>query len=78
LYSYTNSSGHWNTNVEGLAQIFLKMYMEYDLDLYGKCTADSFNQEEDPKRKQEAVSERWAQIEEMAQENARRRMITAG
>jgi len=62
LYSYKNSSAHWNANVEGLAQIVLKMYMEYGLDLYGKCAADYFKQEEDPKRKQEAVSERWAQI----------------
>jgi serine/threonine-protein phosphatase 2A regulatory subunit B' len=64
--------------VEGLAQNVLKMYMEYDLDLYDKCTTDYFKQEEEVKKKQEAISERWSQIEVMAQENARRRVITAG
>jgi hypothetical protein len=54
------------------------MYMEYDLDLYDKCTTDYFKQEEEAKKKQEAISERWSQIEVMAQENARRRVITAG
>lgn len=72
---YKNSSGHWNATVEGLAQNVLKMYMEYDLDLYDKCTAAYFKQEEEAKTKQEAVAMRWAQIEEMAQENARERMM---
>lgn len=75
---YKNSSGHWNATVEGLAQNVLKMYMEYDLALYDKCTTTFFKEEEEAKRKIEAISERWAQIEAMAQENARHRMITAG
>jgi len=75
---YKNSSGHWNATVEGLAQNVLKMYMEYDLTLYDKCTTTYFKEEEEAKRKIEAISERWAQIEAMAQENARHRMITAG
>ena len=74
---YKNSSGHWNATVEGLAQNVLKMYMEYDLNLYDKCTTAYFKEEEEAKRKIEAISERWAQIEAMAQENARHRMITA-
>lgn len=74
---YKNSSGHWNATVEGLAQNVLKMYMEYDLVLYDKCTTAYFKDEEEAKRKIEAISERWSQIEEMAQENSRRRMITA-
>jgi len=74
---YKNSSGHWNATVEGLAQNVLKMYMEYDLALYDKCTTLYFKEEEEAKRKMEAISGRWAQIEEMAQENARRRMVTS-
>jgi len=74
---YKNSSGHWNATVEGLAQNVLKMYMEYDLVLYDKCTTAYFKDEEEAKRKIEAISERWSQIEEMAQENSRRRMVTA-
>jgi hypothetical protein len=53
------------------------MYMEYELDLYDKCSADHFKFEEEAKRKQEAAADRWAQIEQIAQENAKRRMITA-
>jgi hypothetical protein len=41
--------GHWN--VVGLAQNVLKMYMEYDLALYDKCTAAYFRDEEGGKKK---------------------------
>jgi len=75
---YKNSSGHWNATVEGLAQNVLKMYMEYDLTLYDKCTQSYFKEEEEATRKIKALSGRWAEIEEMAQENARRRLVTAG
>merc|ERR1712157_456382 len=75
---YKNSSGHWNATVEGLAQNVLKMYMDYDLALYDKCNTDYFKDEEEAKPKVEALSERWAQIEEMAQENARLRLVSAG
>lgn len=63
---YKNSSGHWNATVEGLAQNVLKMYMEYDLVLYDKCTAAYFREEEEAKRKLEAISEKWASIEKLA------------
>lgn len=76
---HKNSSGHWNATVEGLAQNVLKMYMEYDLEIYDKCTTEYFSLEEMAKKKQEAVANRWSQIEEKASENARRRMtISAG
>jgi serine/threonine-protein phosphatase 2A regulatory subunit B' len=75
---YKNSSGHWNATVEGLAQNVLKMYMEHDFDLYDKCMAEYAQKEEEAKKRHEAISNRWAQIEAMAQDNARRRMITAG
>eukprot|EP00557_Chaetoceros_sp_GSL56_P013505 CAMPEP_0176482862 /NCGR_PEP_ID=MMETSP0200_2-20121128/3609_1 /TAXON_ID=947934 /ORGANISM="Chaetoceros sp., Strain GSL56" /LENGTH=457 /DNA_ID=CAMNT_0017879221 /DNA_START=1114 /DNA_END=2487 /DNA_ORIENTATION=+ len=75
---YKNSSGHWNATVEGLAQNVLKMYMEHDFDLYDKCAAEYAQKEEEAKKRHEAISNRWSQIEEMAQENAKRRMITAG
>jgi serine/threonine-protein phosphatase 2A regulatory subunit B' len=63
---YKNSSGHWNATVEGLAQNVLKMYMEYDLALYDKCTAAYFREEEEAKKKLEALNEKWAAIEKMA------------
>lgn len=66
---YKNSSGHWNATVEGLAQNVLKMYMEYDLVLYDKCTAAYFREEEEAKRKLEAISKRWDDIEEKALAN---------
>jgi serine/threonine-protein phosphatase 2A regulatory subunit B' len=63
---YKNSSGHWNATVEGLAQNVLKMYMEYDLALYDKCTAAYFREEEEAKKKMEALAEKWNAIEQMA------------
>jgi len=66
---YKNSSGHWNATVEGLAQNVLKMYMEYDLVLYDKCTAAYFRDEEEAKRKLETIAKRWDAIEEEAMAN---------
>eukprot|EP00529_Nitzschia_sp_RCC80_P001686 CAMPEP_0113454752 /NCGR_PEP_ID=MMETSP0014_2-20120614/8025_1 /TAXON_ID=2857 /ORGANISM="Nitzschia sp." /LENGTH=551 /DNA_ID=CAMNT_0000346167 /DNA_START=9 /DNA_END=1664 /DNA_ORIENTATION=+ /assembly_acc=CAM_ASM_000159 len=63
---YKNSSGHWNATVEGLAQNVLKMYMEYDLVLYDKCTAAYFREEEEAKRKLAAIEDRWSAIEQIA------------
>ena len=51
---------------EGLAQNVLKMYMEYDLALYDKCTAAYFREEEEAKKKMEALAEKWNAIEQMA------------
>jgi len=79
---YKNSSGHWNATVEGLAQNVLKMYMEYDLVLYDKCTTAYFKEEEEAKRKVEAIADRWNAIEDQAAANLRRmqqpQMLTAG
>ena len=74
---YKNSSGHWNATVEGLAQNVLKMYMEYDLVLYDQCTTAYFKEEEDAKRKIQAIADRWQAIEKMATYNRSQRMIAA-
>jgi len=66
---YKNSSGHWNATVEGLAQNVLKMYMEYDLVLYDRCTANYFKDEEEAKRKLVAIEDRWTSIEHIASTN---------
>jgi serine/threonine-protein phosphatase 2A regulatory subunit B' len=42
------------------------MYMEYDLVLYDKCTASYFREEEEAKRKLEAITEKWESIEKIA------------
>ncbi|CAM9774905.1 unnamed protein product [Phaeothamnion confervicola] len=34
---HRHGRGHWNATVEGLAQNVLKMYMDYDPTLYGRC-----------------------------------------
>jgi len=72
---YKNSSGHWNATVEGLAQGVLKMYMEYDLVLYDKCTTAYFKEEEEAKRKIDAIADRWGAIEEMAKVNQSRQIM---
>ena len=56
--------------MEGLAQNVLKMYMEYDLVLYDKCTAAYFREEEEAKNKLAAIEVRWKQIEETASTNS--------
>jgi len=63
---YKNSSGHWNATVEGLAQNVLKMYMEYDLALYDKCSTDYFKEQEENKRKVVEVEASWAAVGELA------------
>lgn len=72
---YKNSSGHWNATVEGLAQGVLKMYMEYDLVLYDKCTTAYFKEEEEAKRKIDVIADRWGAIEEMAKVNQSRQIM---
>jgi len=72
---YKNSSGHWNATVEGLAQNVLKMYMEYDLVLYDQCTTAYFKEEEEAKRKIQAIADRWQAIEKLAAFNRSQRMI---
>lgn len=66
---YKNSSGHWNATVEGLAQNVLKMYMEYDLALYDKCSTDYFKEEEEIKRRKGEVAQKWSTVVKMAQAN---------
>ena len=61
---YKNSSGHWNATVEVLAQNVLKMYMEYDLVLYNKCTGAYFKKEEEAKCKHKALNDKWASIKQ--------------
>ena len=74
---YKNSSGHWNATVEGLAQNVLKMYMEYDLVLYDQCTTAYFKEEEEAKKKIQAIADRWSAIEDMAHANRNQRIIAA-
>ncbi|KAL3762633.1 hypothetical protein ACHAW5_001226 [Stephanodiscus triporus] len=74
---YKNSSGHWNATVEGLAQNVLKMYMEYDLVLYDQCTTAYFKEEEEAKRKIQAIADRWQAIEKLATAKRNQRMIAA-
>lgn len=72
---YKKSSGHWNATVEGLAQNVLKMYMEYDLALYDRCNTSYFRVEEETKRKVKAISGRWAEIEELANQNSKGQIV---
>merc|ERR1711935_163762 len=66
---YKNSSGHWNATVEGLAQNVLKMYMEYDLVLYDKCTKSYYREEEEATRKLQALETQWTAVEQTASTN---------
>jgi serine/threonine-protein phosphatase 2A regulatory subunit B' len=35
-----HAAGHWNAVVEGLAQNLLKMFMDYDPQLFDRCSQD--------------------------------------
>jgi len=73
---YKNSNGHWNDTVEGLAQEVLKMYREYDLVFYDKCTTAYIQEEGKTKRKLETIAKRWEKIEEEAMANKQILMTT--
>lgn len=53
-------------STQGLAQNVLKMYMEYDLALYDKCTAAYFREEEEAKKRLEGLANKWHEIEQAA------------
>merc|ERR1740117_1265241 len=37
---HKNSAEHWNSTVEGLAQNVLKLYMDYDMSLFDRCSTE--------------------------------------
>jgi serine/threonine-protein phosphatase 2A regulatory subunit B' len=49
--------------------------MEYDLVLYDQCTTAYFKEEEEAKKKIQAIADRWQAIEKMAIANRNLRMI---
>ena len=53
------------------------MYMEYDLVLYDQCTTEYFWEEEEAKKKIQAIADRWQATEVMATANRSQRMIAA-
>lgn len=74
---FKNSVGHWNATVEQLAQNVLRMYMEYDQALYDRCQEAHQSDMEEIQRKDDAVRNRWLEIEKMAQ-NKSTGAITVG
>lgn len=57
---YQNSVGHWNSTVEGLAQNVLKLYMDYDMNLFDQCS-QAFLKEEEQKKAAKAEGDKlWA------------------
>jgi serine/threonine-protein phosphatase 2A regulatory subunit B' len=74
---YKNSSDHWNATVEGLAQNVLKMYMEYDLALYDRCSTEYLRLEEEKKRRRSESERRWEGVAKLAQEQGLRRSVVA-
>mmetsp|Transcript_9993 Transcript_9993/g.37779 ORF Transcript_9993/g.37779 Transcript_9993/m.37779 type:complete len:122 (-) Transcript_9993:331-696(-) len=63
---YRNSANHWNATVEGLAQNVLKMYMEFDLNLYDRCSTEYFRQVEQKEAKRKESDDLWQKVEEVA------------
>lgn len=67
---YKNSSGHWNSTVEGLAQNVLKLYMDYDMTFYDKCSTEYLQQEEVRQRKEDDTGRKWEMVEKQAAASA--------
>jgi len=66
---YKNSSGHWNTTVEGLAQNVLKLYMDFDSKLFDTCSNSYEEKENIEKKKINECEKKWKLLEEMALKN---------
>jgi len=62
---WTNSMGHWNGTVEGLAQNVLKLYMDYDMKLFDECAKDYANKLEKMDNEKEEINKQWAEIEKL-------------
>lgn len=67
---FRNSLGHWNTTVEGLAQNVIKLYMDYDINLFDKCSSNHTTNEEKEKLKKVDFLKKWEQIQSMAEQSA--------
>lgn len=67
---YKNSSGHWNSTVEGLAQNVLKLYMDYDMTFYDKCSTEFLQQEEVRQRQEDDSNRKWDALEKQAATSA--------
>lgn len=65
---FRNSLGHWNSTVEGLAQNVIKLYMDYDIELFDRCSAQYTASEEKEVTKKVEDAEKWAKIEALAQQ----------
>jgi len=63
---YKNSLGHWNGTVEGLAQNVLKLYMDYDMTLFDKCSTEYLKQMEQQEEADTMISKQWEEIETAA------------
>jgi serine/threonine-protein phosphatase 2A regulatory subunit B' len=60
---YKNSLGHWNSTVEGLAQNVLKLYMDYDMALFDKCSNEYLAAEEEKEEKEKRHALKWTQVQ---------------
>ena len=69
LYKKRSGSGHRNTTVSSFAQDVLKMYKEYNLELYDQCTTTYLKEEEKSRKWIPAITDCWQAIEKMAVAN---------
>jgi len=62
---YKNSLGHWNGTVEGLAQNVLKLYMDYDMQQFDKCSSEYLLKMEAQQKEEEEAKQQWQEIEKL-------------
>lgn len=63
---HKNSAEHWNNTVEGLAQNVLKLYMDYDMSLFDRCSTEFLRKKQQKEDDRKKLNAQWAKLGAMA------------
>lgn len=75
---YRIQAGHWNSNVESLAQNVLKLYMAYDLKHYNRVTQDYLDNEKKEEQHATLRKQQWLKLEQDVRAKTDRQNEEAG
>jgi len=62
------SKGHWNGNVQNLAQNVIKLYMAYDLSFFNKMAQKYIKEEETKEKVAQQRQQNWASLEQAVED----------
>mmetsp|Transcript_16603 Transcript_16603/g.24579 ORF Transcript_16603/g.24579 Transcript_16603/m.24579 type:complete len:438 (-) Transcript_16603:207-1520(-) len=63
---HKHSQGHWNSNVVGLAQNVIKMYLDFDEKLFNTIVKEIERKQEIERQEKENSARQWKMLEERA------------